>query len=751
MMPATASPGRVTSWLRGVSEVVTGSADSSGTRGRVPLWLVLALVVVAYGAGASLAFAGFGAPSIVVLFLPAGVTLSALVLNPRRRWPWILVAVAVTEIVVDVSNGMAVRWAAGFAVANTVEPLVGALLLRRFRPAGIDLRRRRDLLVFLGCCVGAGPVAGALIGATTLAASLDVSWPQSFVSFWAGDATGVLTVAGAILAWRYSRDSGPAAGRWVVGVGSAVAATVIGFWPHDVPLFYLPIPVLFVLAFSQPLVVTLTAGLATTVTANLMTSTGHGPWAALDTSEQLITMTLQLFLATTILGAWSLVIGVAERDRARWDTSVERAARLRLHALQVLTTDLAKAVTSDEIARAVVREGIGIIADHGSVAVVAPGGAEPVLWTSPERPADTTARFRRIPAGAATPHHDVIRSGRPVSHRTRAEAVAVYPHLDDIYQALDVHSSLCVPILGGDSGTLGSLAFSFHREHAADADVLAFAEALASLTGQALRRAQIYEREHHATQQLQQALLPSLDTGLDGVRVHADYRPADVAHQVGGDWYDVFALSRGRIGFAVGDVVGHQLAAAAAMARLQSALRILAQTAPDPARALDDLDRASALIPDARTATVGYADYDPATRLLRYTCAGHLPPLLVTGGDATYLWDGRSLPLGVGPATRGHGQVVVPEDAVLVWFTDGLVERPDENLAVSMRRLADTAGGLPHPADAATLCGHILAHMVGDRALADDTVILCIQFTGTAAAAAPARAGHSAPVTAESS
>jgi serine phosphatase RsbU (regulator of sigma subunit)/integral membrane sensor domain MASE1 len=722
---------------RSVAAISTSElASPSPAAGPVALWRVLAVVVVAYGAGASLAFAGFGAPAIVVLFLPAGVTLSALVLNPRRRWPWILAAVAVTEMVVDVLHGMSVLSASGFALANTAEPLVGALLLRRNVPGRVDLLRRRDLVAFLSCCVVAAPVVGGAIGATVLTASVDVPWPQAFVSFWAGDATGVLTVAGCVLAWRYRPGSGSGLLRWLLSVGSAVVATVVGFWPQGVPLFYLPIPVLFALAFSRPLVVMLTAGLAITVTANLMTSTGHGPWAALDTSGQLITMTLQLFLASTILGAWALAVGVAERDSARSDTSVERAARLRLHALQVLTTDLAKSATSEEIAQAIVREGIGLIADHGSVALVAAGSTELVLWTTEGRPADMTARYRRIPAGAATPHTDAIRTGQPVIHQTQADAVAVYPHLEDIYRTLDVNSSLCIPI-NGDAGALGSLAFSFHREHGADADVMAFAAALATLSGQALRRARMYERERDATRELQQALLPALADGLGGIQVCADYRPADVAHQVGGDWYDVFAIPGGRIGFAVGDVVGHQLAAAAAMARLQSALRILAQAASGPAQVLDDLDRASALIPDAGTATVGYADYDPVTRLLRYACAGHLPPLLVTGTGAEYLWGGRSLPLGVSRAVRGQGQLVMPHDALLVWYTDGLVERADEHIADNMQRLADAAGQLSTP-DAVTLCRHVLDRMAGGEALGDDTAILCIQFTGTATTAAAA-------------
>jgi serine phosphatase RsbU (regulator of sigma subunit)/integral membrane sensor domain MASE1 len=692
------------------------------------LWLVLVVVVTAYSAGASLAFLGFGAPSIVVLFLPAGVTLSALVLSPRRRWPWILAAVAVTEVVVDVSHGLSPRWAWGFALANTTEPLVGALLLRRYVPAQVNLLRRRDVLAFLGCCVGAGPVVGGLIGATTLALSVGLPWPQSFLSFWAGDAAGVLTIGGCVLAWRHGGGGRPVVTRAALAAVLAAAVTVIGFWPQQVPLFYLPIPVLFWLAFSQPLTVVLTAGAATTVTANLMTSTGHGPWAALDTSTQLITVTLQVFLTTTILGAWALAMGVAERDRARRDTSVERAARLRLDALQNLTADLARAATSTAIAEAIVREGVGLLADHGTAALVAPDQDELTVWMTSGWPGELAERFRRIPLDAPTLQAHVVRTGRPVVHQTHTDLVAAYPHLADVYRTLDIGSILAVPIRDGDGAPLGTLAFGFHREHGVDADVITFANTLASLSAQALRRAQAYERELGAAHQLQQALLPVLSDGLSGVRASATYRPADLTHDVGGDWYDIFPLPGGRIGFAVGDVVGHDLTAAAAMARLQSALRVIAQTTPDPARLLDDFDRASVLITDSGMTTVGFADYDPATRLLRYACAGHLPPLLVTDVGAEYLWEGRSMPIGLGQTGRPQGERLVPDGSALVWYTDGLVERHDEPMMTVMQRLAAAAGDLG-PRDPEALCRHLLHHIVGTQALGDDTAILCVQFS----------------------
>ncbi|BAL88395.1 putative magnesium/manganese-dependent protein phosphatase with GAF domain [Actinoplanes missouriensis 431] len=695
--------------------------------GTWPLWRVLCLVVALYAAGASLAFLGFGAPSIVVLFLPAGITLSALLLNPRTRWPWILIAVAVAEVVVDVSHGMSPRWVWGFALANTVEPLIGALLLRRYVRGDVDLLRRDHLVAFLACCVGAGPAAGGLIGATMLALSAGQPWPTSVVSFWAGDATGVLVVGGCVLAWWHSRHGRPVGARWPLWVASAVLATVAGFWPQHVPLFYLCVPVLFALAFTQPLPVTMTAALATTVTANLMTSTGHGPWAAVGTSDQWRTLTLQVFLVTTILGALLLAVGVAERDLARRDTSLEREARLRLHALQVLTTDLAKAATSEAIAQAIVREGIGLAADQGSAAILAPDGAGLRVWTTGGRPAGVPGTL-----DADTPHTAAIRLGRPVLHQTREEIEAAFPELAQDFAALGIHSGLCVPIPGDDGTPLGALTFGFLREHGVDADVLSFADALASLSGQALRRAQTYEQEISAAHQLQQALLPAVAAdGLPGVRVSADYRPADLASQVGGDWYDVFALPGGRIGFAVGDVVGHHVTAAAAMARLQAALRFVAQTARHPAQVLEDLDRASAVIPDSMMTTVGFADYDPVTRLLRFACAGHPPPLLVTGNDAQFLWGGRSLPLGVGATAREHAECVLAEQAVVVWYTDGLVERHGQHIAASMQRLADAAGR-HGSGDAHALRPHLMRHMVGDRTLGDDTAILCVQFTAAA-------------------
>jgi len=533
------------------------------TARRWPTWLVVAVVMAAYIPGALLAFVGFGAIELVVFFLPAGITSSALVLTRRRQWPWILAGVAVSELSIDLSQGIDPSYVWGFALANTAEPLLGAYLLRRFIGREVDLARRSDLLAYLGCCVGCGPLLGGLIGGTTISVGADRGWGAAVLAFAIGDALGVLTVGGSILAWNRARPSavGPWS-RWAVCVAATIAVTVMGFWPLRIPLFYLPIPLLFWFGFSQSLMIMFTSGLAMTITANLTTSAGHGPWAALNISPQWNTLTLQLFLGISILGAWFLAVGVAERDTAR-----------------------------------------------------------------------------------------------------------------------------------------------------------------------------------SASRQLQQALLPVLTGGLGGVSVAAEYRPADRTHDVGGDWYDVFALPDGRIGLVVGDVVGHDLAAAAAMARLQAAVRIIAQSAERPAQLLERLDRASAVITDSLLTTVGYAEYDPTTRRLAYACAGHPPPVLVHDGDAELLWGGRSQPVGFPWGPRVEAECAVPPGATLVWYTDGLVERRDVPLRAALDRLVAEARALPDH-DPEALCRRLLQRMSGVGVLQDDMVVLCVRFTPASIGASPANSAH---------
>jgi len=371
---------------------------------RWPTWLVTVTVAAVYGVGALAAFLAFNATDIVVLFLPAGVSLSALVLSPRRQWPWILAAVALAELTVDVANGINPAAAFGFALANTAEPLVGAVLLRHAVGGRVDLRRHRAMLAFFSYCVLGAPVVGGLIGASTIYLSEDRPWFDSFLSFWAGDGLGVLTVGGAVLTWRYLRPiTRRSAIALLLALAATAAATLAAFWPSSVPLFYLPVPVLFWIAVRFSLPVMAVCGLMMTVTANVLTSAERGPWAVLASTPQMETATLQLFMGTSMAGAWFLAVSIAERDIARSATAAERAVRQRIQGLQAVTAQLAKAVTSDAVAEIVAAQGITLLADHGTVAVVSGDRRSVSVRATPNRPPGLVARYREIPMTDVTP------------------------------------------------------------------------------------------------------------------------------------------------------------------------------------------------------------------------------------------------------------------------------------------------------------------------------------------------------------
>jgi anti-sigma regulatory factor (Ser/Thr protein kinase) len=236
--------------------------------------------------------------------------------------------------------------------------------------------------------------------------------------------------------------------------------------------------------------------------------------------------------------------------------------------------------------------------------------------------------------------------------------------------------------------------------------------------------------EQQAAHLLQQALLPSVELEFPGVRAAVRYRPAELHHEVGGDWYDVFDLPGDRVGFSVGDVVGHDLAAAAAMGRLQSVLRATAWSSSGPAQVLEELDRVSRTIPGADFATVGYGEFSPADGVLRYACAGHPPPLLVTSQDPTYLLGGRSQPLGYATGRRPQAELRLPGESTLVWYSDGLVERRRQPLDDGLGQLSQVTADL-HAGSADTWCDAVLNAMTRGRPIEDDIVVIVLQLRRT--------------------
>jgi hypothetical protein len=199
----------------------------------------------------------------------------------------------------------------------------------------------------------------------------------------------------------------------------------------------------------------------------------------------------------------------------------------------------------------------------------------------------------------------------------------------------------------------------------------------------------------------------------EGFAVH--YEPASGTLEVGGDWYDVVDLPGGRYGVVVGDVVGRGLPAAAVMGQLRSAIRALLLESHSPAHVLAALDRFAALVPGAVCSTVFCAVIDPAARVLRYSSAGHVPAIVVDrDGSADFLTAAGSLPLAVvDDLVRPEHDVVLAPGSTLLLYTDGLVERRDEDLDDGMGRAAAAV------VDGRALLPTALAEVLTDQLLSD--------------------------------
>ena len=215
--------------------------------------LLAAITAPATPFGSSIAWRLLDAEATPVFFASAGVTSAALVASRRRHWVLILTAVALTELGFDLGHGVALPTALGLVLANTVEPLIGALLVRRL--VGFpDLSQRRDTALYLGACVVVAPLIGALIGTTTLVLGSGAGWVTTLLPFWAGDALGVLTVGSAILAWVTIGQRGDRS-PWQVPVAAGMAAltaaaTVTSFDSSRAP-FVLPLAALFLAALGR--------------------------------------------------------------------------------------------------------------------------------------------------------------------------------------------------------------------------------------------------------------------------------------------------------------------------------------------------------------------------------------------------------------------------------------------------------------------------------------------------------------------
>jgi serine phosphatase RsbU (regulator of sigma subunit) len=233
--------------------------------------------------------------------------------------------------------------------------------------------------------------------------------------------------------------------------------------------------------------------------------------------------------------------------------------------------------------------------------------------------------------------------------------------------------------------------------------------------------------EQAAAVMLVDSLLPSRLPETDGWEFAARYiAGADTG--VGGDWYDVFPLADDRIGLVIGDVVGNGLRAAIVMGRLRSALRAYALEFDDPAEVLGKLDRKASHFERRTMATVAYAVIDLNAHRMDFALAGHLPPIIAQPGrDAEFVQAPVGPPVGyhLGVTGRLGASIDVPPGALLILYTDGLVERRGADLDERLEKLRASV----RPESARAVCARLMATMVGGEPATDDIALVAVRHT----------------------
>jgi serine phosphatase RsbU (regulator of sigma subunit) len=265
------------------------------------------------------------------------------------------------------------------------------------------------------------------------------------------------------------------------------------------------------------------------------------------------------------------------------------------------------------------------------------------------------------------------------------------------------------------------------REKGMAAELYARAHDLHRLN-QELRQA--HARERQVAVALQEAMLsaPDLDHHTGNIAVR--YLPATTSLNVCGDWYDVVDLPPDRYAAAVGDVVGHGLHAAAVMGMLRSALSAAIRALPSPAQALEVLGLYARSLDGATAATAVKVLIDTRSRLIIYSSAGHPPPVLLhCDGTCELLDRATDPPLGARPhhVPRPQAGLSYTRGDTLVMYTDGLIERRDEDIDASLARLTtalakDSALAPDQLADA------LLARLDVTGGAADDIALIVIRL-----------------------
>jgi serine phosphatase RsbU (regulator of sigma subunit) len=426
------------------------------------------------------------------------------------------------------------------------------------------------------------------------------------------------------------------------------------------------------------------------------------------------------------VSAWPVPGGLAVHlvdvsDRRTAEESARRAAA-RTSLLARLAADLSVALDGEAALGRLARLVVPTLADACIVTVVDREGRTRDVgsWHADPARRELLARYADVRLEWLPPDSPVARAlalGTPVTRSIDSVLELMQPGAAaDLLRTLGPESVVVLP-LPAESRTVGVLTlYQDPGRVMSEADVRTAAE-VAAQAGRAVERVHRHNQQAQLAEALQRSLLTSPPV-LSGVEVAVRYGPAAEAARVGGDWYDAFPLRDGTPVIVIGDVTGHDTAAAVAMGQLRGLLRGVAHAgAGSPAEVLRAFDEAVVdLHPDtlATAALARIETGEDGRTSLRWASAGHPPPVLVRAPDGVEFLGGTlgELLIGVDPTVpRSDSTVALEAGDTVLLYTDGLVERRDSTLDAGLARLRGTLAEISgQPLQA--VCDQLLARML---------------------------------------
>ncbi|MFF5387989.1 SpoIIE family protein phosphatase [Streptomyces sp. NPDC013012] len=406
----------------------------------------------------------------------------------------------------------------------------------------------------------------------------------------------------------------------------------------------------------------------------------------------------------------------------RYARARRRAERLadRLLHLNEATLLLYSADSAAGVARAAARGAAIVLGAPAVAAIISPHGepasamcAETSGKVSPDAVADVQLDARELPA-----YHEL-------GDRTGTRLATVHSHEWPGLPPGPVSPGRLAAAVARAKPGRQPVCLAVPAEAVATPDDEQLLAQLAQACALALEALRSYTEEHDLALTLQRSFLPETlpDSHLADLAVR--YLPASDHAEIGGDFYEALP-TRGGLLLAVGDVAGHSLDAAMLMGQMRHALRAYAIEGHPPHDILGRLDHLLAAVGARLTLTLCIVFIDEATGLLHIANAGHLPPLLRAPDGSVRSVEEHGPLLGIGLPHPVSTEVAAPPGSILVMTTDGLVERRNENLGLSLERLERALGALP--ADVERICDGLLEAFPPNGE--DDIALMAVRLTG---------------------